>query len=286
MLGNLQAAVSSKSASMSFAAVAASLQPGRIFPKAQNGYVQQRSVQEKPALVRASPASQQPHQEAELLALLPQVVVPHVLSELCQIQRGHRTAAVEPGPQDNNNSSTGYEPNDHFITEAYVEYTQEPLGEQRFPEDLDYDDVIIGQTLLNACGRRADHSEGEGLSSCLSSSVGRDRTGRPVVCLLVSSVPETQKLSWSDKESRFSLTVKRRFENTNSRPITSCSSRRRTTPTRSTKLLHEEVLKQNLDLREAHEKSLNDMEELKRFQGSTVDTVARRKSGRRSRYYP
>ena len=27
-------------------------------------------------------------------------------------------------------------------------------------------------------------------------------------------------LSWSDKESRFSLTVKQRFENTNSKPIT------------------------------------------------------------------
>ena len=32
--------------------------------------------------------------------------------------------------------------------------------------------------------------------------------------------------------------------------------------------LHEQLLKQNWDLREAHEKSLNEMEELKRFQGS------------------
>ena len=36
-------------------------------------------------------------------------------------------------------------------------------------------------------------------------------------------------------------------------------------------------LKQNWDLREAHEKSLNEMEELKRFQGSTFDTIARRR---------
>ena len=43
------------------------------------------------------------------------------------------------------------------------------------------------------------------------------------------------------------------------------------------KLLHEQLLKQNWDLREAHEKSLNEMEELKRFQGSTFDTSARRK---------
>ena len=36
-------------------------------------------------------------------------------------------------------------------------------------------------------------------------------------------------------------------------------------------------MKQNWDLREAHEKSLNEMEELKRFQGSTIDTIARRR---------
>ena len=78
-----------------------------------------------------------------------------------------RTSAEELGPLAKKNSSTGYEPNDHFITEAYVEYTQESLTEQRFPEDFDYDDITIGQTLLNACRRRADHSEGEGLS-CLS----------------------------------------------------------------------------------------------------------------------
>ena len=94
-----------------------------------------------------------------------------------------RTSAEELGPLAKKNSSTGYEPNDHFITEAYVEYSQESLSEQRFPEDFDYDDITIGQTLLNACRRRADHSEEEGLSSCLSSSsMSHDRTVKPVVC--------------------------------------------------------------------------------------------------------
>ena len=41
-------------------------------------------------------------------------------------------------------------------------------------------------------------------------------------------------------------------------------------------LLHEQLLKQNLDLREAHEKSLNEMEELGKFQVSTFDTIARK----------
>ena len=94
-----------------------------------------------------------------------------------------RTAAEELGHPDKKNSSTGYEPNDHFITEAYVDFNQESVTEQRFPEDFDYDDTVIGQTLFNACRRRADHSEEEGLSSCLSSSsMSHDRTGKPVVC--------------------------------------------------------------------------------------------------------
>ena len=42
-------------------------------------------------------------------------------------------------------------------------------------------------------------------------------------------------------------------------------------------LLHEQLLKQNCDLREAHEKSLNEMEELKKFQVLPPDTIARRR---------
>ena len=46
---------------------------------------------------------------------------------------------------------------------------------------------------------------------------------------------------------------------------------------RDQQLLHAQLLKQNWDLREAHQKSLNEMEELKRFQSSTFDTIARRR---------
>ena len=40
-------------------------------------------------------------------------------------------------------------------------------------------------------------------------------------------------------------------------------------------LLHEQLLKQNWDLREAHENSLKEMEALKKFQSSSFDTIAR-----------
>ena len=46
---------------------------------------------------------------------------------------------------------------------------------------------------------------------------------------------------------------------------------------RDQQLLHERLLKQNLELREAHQESLGDMEELKKFQSSIFDTIARRR---------
>ena len=132
-----------------------------------------------------------------------------------------RTSAEDLGILAENDSSTGYEPNDHFITEAFVEYTQESLGEQKFPDNFDYDDITIGQTLVNVCRRRADHSGDEGLSSSLSSSVSHDRTGKPVFADLCRALQKLRDMTLemntlSDKGSKSSLTVKRRFESTNS----------------------------------------------------------------------
>ena len=47
---------------------------------------------------------------------------------------------------------------------------------------------------------------------------------------------------------------------------------------RDQQLLHEQLLQQKWELREAHNKSLNEMKELKKFQSSTFDTIARRRS--------
>ena len=46
---------------------------------------------------------------------------------------------------------------------------------------------------------------------------------------------------------------------------------------RRDQLHHEQLLQQNSDLREAHHKSLNEMQELKKFQNSTFHTIARRR---------
>ena len=218
------------------------------------------------------------------------------------------TSAEDLGTLAENEPPTRYEPNDHFITEAYVEYTQESSSEQQFPDDFDYDDVIIGQTLLHECRRRAEHSEEEGLSSCLSSSVSHDRTGRPVVAPLdsqVSSVQEIQRHSSENEQIRILLerqreqiladcpaeirerefqadydrrSIQKLNEMIESQKEEICRAHQGDERLRQDhQLLHEQLLKQNWDLREAHEKSLSEMEELKRFQGSTFDPISRRK---------
>ena len=69
-----------------------------------------------------------------------------------------RTTAEELGTLAKNNSSTTRGRRNRDSTGSYVENTQESLSEQRFREDFDNDDITIGQTLIHACRRRADHS--------------------------------------------------------------------------------------------------------------------------------
>ena len=219
-----------------------------------------------------------------------------------------RIAAEESGPQDYKFSSTGREPNDYFFTETYVEFNQESVTEQRFPEDFDYDDAVIGQTLLNSCRRRADHSEEEGLSSCLSSSsMSHDRTGKPVDCRDISHEQgqEIQRQNSENEQIRTLLdrqrehifadcqaeirkhefqadydrrSIQKLAETIESQKEEICRAHQGDERRRQDhQLFHEQLLKQIGDLCEAHEKSLSEMEELKRFQGSTFDTIARKK---------
>ena len=218
-----------------------------------------------------------------------------------------RTSAEDLGTLAEYDPLTGYEPNDHFITEAHVEYTQESTDEQQSSNDFDCDDVTIGKTLLDACRRRADHSEEEGLSSCLSSSVSHDRAGRPVVCSLgsqVSSAQETQRHTFESEQIRTLLerqkehvladcqaeirkhefqvdfdrrSIQKKNETIESQNKEICRAHQGDERLRQDhQPIHEQLLKQNWDLREAHEKSLSEMKELKRFQGSTFDTVGRK----------
>ena len=96
------------------------------------------------------------------------------------------------GSTDESFSNTGYEPKDYFLTETYVESLTESMTEQRFPEqrfleDVDYDDAAIGEVLFNAYREQVCHSQREGLSVGQSSSSVSERSGQPVVEIVAKS---------------------------------------------------------------------------------------------------
>ena len=204
-----------------------------------------------------------------------------------------------------------YEPKDYFLTETYAEFNQESMTEQRFFEDVDYDDAAIGEMLFNAYRENVYHSQREGLSVGQSSSSMSDRTEQPVVETVATShdrtgqpVVETgQELNPEHaqirtlldtqterilaecqaeiKKHEFHANYDRRSIHKLSETIESQEELYRAQTEElhrpDQKLLHEQLLKQNWDLREALEKSLKEMKELKKFQSFTYDTIARRR---------
>ena len=86
---------------------------------------------------------------------------------------------------DDSYSLTGYEPKSNGLKETYVESYAESLthpefSEQRFLEDVDYDDTALEEMLHNTHRVHVYHSQREGLSVGQSSSSFSERPGRPV----------------------------------------------------------------------------------------------------------
>ena len=229
-----------------------------------------------------------------------------------------RTPANEDfGTLAENDPLTGYEPNDidnYHISETTEIFIQESSSDGR-PlnlHDSEFDDHTIGRALssplFDASRRRAYHSQEEGLSSSLSSSVGHERTGRPVFDefgSLISNVRENPRRDSENEQIRILLERQKEqtladyraeiekhefqadYDRRNIQKLNEVIECQRGENYRAhqgdeqlrrdQQLTHGQLLEQNRDLREAHEKSLNEMEELKRFQGSTFDTIARRR---------
>ena len=85
------------------------------------------------------------------------------------------------GSTDKSFSLTVFEPKDYFLTETYVEFNQESVTEQRFSEDVDYDDAAIGQMLFDAYRGQVDHSERECRLFCRRRQCLKIERGKPVV---------------------------------------------------------------------------------------------------------
>ena len=186
--------------------------------------------------------------------------------------------------------------------------TQSPLthpqfSEQGFLEDVEYDDTALEDMLHNAHRVHVYHSQREGLSVGQSSSSVSERTGTSVgerTGRLVG--PSGQELNVGNaqigilldrqkehilaecqaeiKKHEFQADYDRRSLRKLGDIIESqqeelhCAQAEEL-QRRDEQLLHERFLQQNSELR--HHKSLNEMEDLKKFQSSTFDTIARRR---------
>ena len=145
--------------------------------------------------------------------------------------------------------------------------------------------------------RKVYHSYEESLLPAQSFSVCCSRTGRPGV----HAAEKNQLAKWRTKQSLFEREeqILARFRNTIFKHEFQADSERRSIQElsgivesqrreidhtlacdeqfqRDQLLLHEQLSEQNRDLCEADVKSFSEMEELKRFQGSTFDTIPRK----------
>ena len=183
--------------------------------------------------------------------------------------------------------------------------------------DSEISDDTIGRALSSplftqereepAGRRQAYHSLEESLLSSQPSSVGHFRTGRPISDQFDSVIPYVRDPCRDSENEQIRILLERQREQI----LADCRAEiqkhefqadcdRRSIQEssgviesqrgeiyrahqgdeqlrRDQQLLHEQLLAQNRELCEAHAKSLNEMEEFKRFQGSTFDTFSRRK---------
>ena len=119
-------------------------------------------------------------------------------------------------------------------------------------------------------------SEREGLSVGQSSSSVSDRTGQPVVETGQEQNLEHAQIRTLLDRQREQLLADCQAETIESQQEELHRTQAEELHRRDQQLLHEQLLQQNSEFREAHEKSLKEMEELKKFQSSTFDTIARR----------
>ena len=181
------------------------------------------------------------------------------------------------------------------------------MHDAEISDDTHRQSALFTQEREEPAGRRqAYHSLEESLLPSQSLSVGHVRTERPVneLSSLNSSVREIPSHSSENEQIRILLEPQKeqiladcRAENQkhgfqadddrrtiqklngiieSQRSEIDHAHARDEQLRRDHQLLHELLLKQNRDLREAHMKSLSKMEELKRFQGCTFDEFSRR----------
>ena len=174
------------------------------------------------------------------------------------------------------------------------------FSDKGFPEDAEYDDAALEGMLREAHRVHSHHSLREDLSVSLSSSSVSDRMERPVgdragrraeqnsqdaqIRILLEKQKEQILAECQAEINRHELQaaydrrgLRKLGEIVKSQQEELHCARAEEVQRRDQHLLQGQLLQQNLELREAHQKSLSEMEELKKFQSSAFDTIARRR---------
>ena len=183
-------------------------------------------------------------------------------------------------------SPTGYESNANDLKESYVEsytelLTSPPFSKQGFPKDAEYDDAALEDMLREAHRVHVHHSQREDLSVGRSSSVSErtrrpvgERAGRPVE----SSSQDAQIRTLLDRQKERILAecqaeinrheLQADYDRRSLRTLGEIVESQRgelhcaqaeELQRRDQQLLHGQLLQQNLELREAHQKRLSEM---------------------------
>ena len=200
-------------------------------------------------------------------------------------------------------SLTGYEPNDTVSNELID--SQGPLSYVTPSSDQDMDDTTLGKLLTEAHREYADYRSLEGVFVSPSSmSVTSDRTGKPVEKSNIDQFSFGVRNTYSahnqfpaitQAEKMVDRTVKPVGESSSSAQIRTLFDEQRqmiiaeycekighhelqaARAEEERRILQEELWRQQKDFREVHQQNLTEMEELRKFQSSTFDSLARQK---------
>ena len=226
------------------------------------------------------------------------------VDNLDTVENNLRNSAKESlDTYDVTHSLTGYEPNDTVSNELVD--SQGPFAYVTPSSDQDIDDTTLGKLLTEAHREYADYLRLEGVFVSQSSvSVASDRTGKPVGKSNIDPFSFGIRNAYSVHNQFPAITQAERMvdrtgkpderDSSNAQIRTLLEEQRETIiaeycekighhelqaarAEQDRQILREELWRQQLEFREAHQQSLTEMEELRKFQSSTFDTIARRK---------
>ena len=142
--------------------------------------------------------------------------------------------------------------------------------------DQDVDDLTLGKMLTEAYRGQVDYfvQGGESVSQS-SSSVRSDRSGQPDR-EMVDRSGQPDECNSSKAQIRTLLEKQRQTIIAEYRERVSHHELQAAQAEEERRLLQGQLWQQKLEFREAHQRSLTEMEELRKFQSSTFDTVIER----------